>query len=413
MSTVDELRNKGNRISSNLDDLETLYIDDVYNQLPETFEAIVLSGIPEQSNSWKGTDASAASLAEVNDNRYYFVRVRPLGIQDLIIPDPFMSDDMDTAKKLINAHPLGYIEVINTVHPPTHGDVFECRYLTKNRLGISLVRRLRNSNKKISGISNRNLHTVFNPDKNPQLMANYGKGPEGNYGGTMDTPSGEHPYRDMVFQGSHFPGDKIRTNKKIKPNKYITGEYIPARDRVLAGDPLGLKLLATVMAIKEGFYPRYAKSNYTSESTGKKFKKGDLNGTRSYYHNNPGNIGNTDSGGNRTYATLDDGIRKQKSYIQSVANGTHKYYPLGKKKNIKPYYSKEIARNQKTYKKSPYVPGYQFTYTGQIDQFVKIYATGARSGNSYLSMIISWFKQEAGIVLTPQSKIQDIIKMTG
>ena len=58
---------------------------------------------------------------------------------------------------------------------------------------------------------------------------------------------------------------------------------------------------------------------------------------------------------------------------------------------------------------SPYVPGYDFIFTGQLDQFVKIYATGARAGNSYLSMILSYFKKN-GIYITQHSKIQDIIK---
>ena len=59
---------------------------------------------------------------------------------------------------------------------------------------------------------------------------------------------------------------------------------------------------------------------------------------------------------------------------------------------------------------SPYLPGYEFIYTGQLDQFVKIYATGARGGNGYVSLIISYFKKN-GITITPQSKIQDIIKL--
>ena len=76
--------------------------------------------------------------------------------------------------------------------------------------------------------------------------------------------------------------------------------------------------------------------------------------------------------------------------------------------NIKPYYSQEIANNPQ-YGLPPYLPGYNFTYTGQIDQYVKIYATGARAGNSYLSQIISYFNQEDLGSLTPESKIQDII----
>ena len=172
-------------------------------------------------------------------------------------------------------------------------------------------------------------------------------------------PIGNIPIGEgTVIQGSVWPNDPIRNDKKIRLRKEMIEEYIPARDRALANEPLGLRLLATAMAIKEGFYKN----------------------TRSYRHNNPGNIGNTDSGANVGYPTLDDGIRRQASYIKSVAAGNHRAYPLGKQKNIKPFYSKEIAENQKSYGgKSPYLPGYSFIYTGQLDQFVKIYATGARS----------------------------------
>jgi hypothetical protein len=45
-----------------------------------------------------------------------------------------------------------------------------------------------------------------------------------------------------------------------------------------------------------------------------------------------------------------------------------------------------------------------------LDQFVKIYSTGARGGNSYLSMIVSYFNQN-GLSIKPESKIQDVIKL--
>jgi len=67
---------------------------------------------------------------------------------------------------------MGYAEVNNTIHPPTHADVFLCRYTRKDKLGIALIERLRRSNKKINNISNQALHTAFNPDKNPGLMGN-------------------------------------------------------------------------------------------------------------------------------------------------------------------------------------------------------------------------------------------------
>ena len=57
----------------------------------------------------------------------------------------------------------------------------------------------------------------------------------------------------------------------------------------ITGYSKGTKMLATIMAMKEGFYPK----------------------SRSYRTNNPGNIGNTDAGGNNNFGTLKDGITAQ------------------------------------------------------------------------------------------------------
>lgn len=194
-------------------------------------------------------------------------------------------------------------------------------------------------------------------------------------------------YKDVTLTGSTFPDAPIRTNLKINLNSTMKNEYLPAIDKALANERIGFRLLLTAMTYKEGF----------------------RKGTRSYRYNNPGNIGNTDSGANKGFDTLEDGILGQKHYILNIVNGKSAAFPLGKKKVIKPYYSPEIARNPQ-YGLPPYLPGYTFTFTGQLDQFVKIYSTGARAGNSYLSTIISYFKQN-GFDITPESKIQDLIQM--
>jgi peptidoglycan hydrolase-like protein with peptidoglycan-binding domain len=195
-----------------------------------------------------------------------------------------------------------------------------------------------------------------------------------------------HKYKDVIFKGSVFPDAPINSNERVRLNTEMVNEYLPIIEKMEITK--GMRLLATVMAYKEGF----------------------RKGTRSYKNNNPGNIGNTDSGANKKLATLKEGIQLQINYINSVANGTHKSFPLGKLKTLKPYYSPEIAKHTKLYGMSPYLPGYEFIFTGQLDQFTKIYATGARAGNSYISMIVSFFKLH-GINLNGQSKIQDIIKI--
>lgn len=149
-----------------------------------------------------------------------------------------------------------------------------------------------------------------------------------------------------------------------------------------------MKLLLVIMANKEGF------------------KKG----TRSYRTKNPGNIGNTDSGTNKPFPTLTDGIKAQVKYIEKILSGNHKAFSIGKEVHIRPFFSKEIHDNQKNYGMSGYLPGYRFIFTGQLDQFVKIYSTGARAGNSYINMIISFFGNH-GIKISPETTLQEIVNI--
>jgi nucleoside diphosphate kinase len=169
-------------------------------------------------------------------------------------------------------------------------------------------------------------------------------------------------------------------------NDTIKNEYLPELAKF--AQLKGLKLLATAMTHQEGFNPN----------------------TRSYATHNPGNIGNTDSGANKKLGTLYDGIKLQLDKLTDIANGKLAAYPINKQVVIKPYYSEEIARNCVKYQKSPYVPGYRFLYTGELQQFIKIYATGARSGNGYLNTIISYFEQN-GYKITGATTLHEIINL--
>lgn len=195
-----------------------------------------------------------------------------------------------------------------------------------------------------------------------------------------------YKYKDVIINGYHYPDEQIKKKLKVPLNGYIQNEYLPILERIDA--PKGLKLLATVMTAQEGFYK----------------------GTRSYKTNNPANIGNVDNGRNNGFNSLLDGITAQLNYLKRVANGEHSAYRFGNK-TIKPYFSEEIKNNPKTYGwKSPYLPGYNFDYKGQLGAFVKIYSTGARFGNGYLSRIISYFAQN-GYVITENSLLKDIVEL--
>ncbi len=193
-------------------------------------------------------------------------------------------------------------------------------------------------------------------------------------------------YLNVKFKGSTFP-DKPYQTVPVKLTSSILNTYIPARDKVAKNLPKGFKLLITIMALQEGFYPK----------------------SRSFKTNNPGNIGNDDGGNNKTFPSLEAGIQGQIDYINNIIAGKNASYPMGKFKPLAPGYSKEID-NHPEYGLPCFYPGYEFTFTGQLDQFVKIYSTGARLGNGYVNRITSFFK-ENGLFITPESKIQDIIMM--
>lgn len=199
-------------------------------------------------------------------------------------------------------------------------------------------------------------------------------------------------WKNRTIEGSTFPG-KPYVYTPIKLNETIRNEYLPELAKFSVTK--GLKLLATAMTHQEGLINR----------------EGIVNDSVSYKTKNPGNVGNMDNGQKKYFSTLYEGVKGQLEKLKEIAEGKkNKAYTIGAVKNIAPYYSEEIARNCVKYQKSPYVPGYKFTYTGRLDQFVKIYATGARSGNGYLNTIISYFQQN-GYIITPETTLKEIIEL--
>lgn len=199
----------------------------------------------------------------------------------------------------------------------------------------------------------------------------------------MDT--GEK-YKNKTIEGSTFPDQPISYSMKISFSEAMLKEYIPTIQKMNLSK--GLMYLCIAMADFEGF-------DY---------------GSRSYKTNNPGNIGNVDSGANNKVNSLEEGIKLQVNHLVKVANGLDKNYPVGKIRVIPPKYSAEIDKNRKTYKMSPYLPGYRFLYNGELEAFLKIYATGPRAGNNYISSILSYFKN-LGISITPKTTLKDIISI--
>jgi hypothetical protein len=45
-----------------------------------------------------------------------------------------------------------------------------------------------------------------------------------------------------------------------------------------------------------------------------------------------------------------------------------------------------------------------------IEQYCKIYATGARTGNSYITMIVSWYRQNGYNWVTEETTLAQLIE---
>lgn len=162
------------------------------------------------------------------------------------------------------------------------------------------------------------------------------------------------------------PDPNSATGSTVKLSNEITNEYIPERNKI-NGISTGTKLLITAQTAVEGFYK----------------------GTKSYRTNNPGNIGNTDDGSTKSYPTLKEGIEAQVRIATNVANGTSPSYKIGSKPAC-------ALGNE--------------TYNGYLYQYLRIYATGARTSNAYLNVVIGHFKSN-GKTITAKTTMSEIYNM--
>jgi len=168
--------------------------------------------------------------------------------------------------------------------------------------------------------------------------------------------------------------------------KYIKDPYLVDMNKVFPTTPKGIKTLIAAHTYMEGFYP----------------------GTKAWRTNNPGNIGNTDDGATRSFASLPEGIKAQYDHYTKTVLGAQKggrYYIGGRIKNDAGQSDLPDGKGGRL----PY-PAVDFVYDGSLYQYLRIYATAGRMSNQYLSFMISFFKAE-GIIITPYTKMSEIAGM--
>lgn len=241
---ANQISSKNNRISYFNDKVEHLWSNLFFNKLPRNFEVVILSGMPEQSNSPNAGEAISGEFNSQNDNRFYFVRVRPLKTAGVIIPSPFETKDLTEAKRLINMHPIAYIAVNDSPHPPAHGDIYLCRYTRRDRLGLALIKRQSTYGKTIKSISNRGAHIFYNNnspillgqpsdkyDDSRDPLKQYGlKRKRGIYNGAYiqkgtEVLNGYPNWGKQLLEFPNFEYWQYRTDAKKKP-KYPAGTIL-------------------------------------------------------------------------------------------------------------------------------------------------------------------------------------------
>jgi hypothetical protein len=171
----------------------------------------------------------------------------------------------------------------------------------------------------------------------------------------------------------------LRSSGKV--SNYIKTEYIPALDKAVPNGRKGIKMLITAQTQMEGFFP----------------------GAKSYRTKNPGNIGNTDNGGTKKLASLELGVKLQYDYVEKVALNKDPNYPVGKNKYAPGVNDRDSGQ---TYPSINFKP-----YKGTLDQYLQIYSTGARKYDTYVNLVIAYFKRN-GHTITKDTTLKEIYDIT-
>jgi hypothetical protein len=194
--------------------------------------------------------------------------------------------------------------------------------------------------------------------------------------GTTEKRSGPTYSDDFSSTGvSNTERKGLKSSGKV--SNYIKTEYIPALDKAVPNGRKGIKMLITAQTQMEGFFP----------------------GAKSYRTKNPGNIGNTDNGGTKKLDSLELGVKLQYNYVEKVALNKDPNYPVGKNKTAPGVNDRDSGQ---TYPSINFKP-----YKGTLDQYLQIYSTGARKYDTYVNLVIAYFKRN-GHTITKDTTLKEI-----
>ena len=136
--TRNEISNPLDKRSAINEYTNEVIIDSEYGTpLPTNFRAIVLSGFGDQEMPSKSIPNSDGTGTE----EFYFVRVRPMNVQEFTIPSPFLPMPACESKNLILSHPIAFVKSGDIGgKSPEPGGIYECRFLNdKKQTGIRII----------------------------------------------------------------------------------------------------------------------------------------------------------------------------------------------------------------------------------------------------------------------------------
>lgn len=202
--TRNEISNPLDKRSAINEFTNEVIIDSEYGTpLPTNFRAIVLSGFGDQDMQPKSIPNSDGTGTEY----FYFVRVRPMNVQEFTIPSPFLPMPACESKNLILSHPIAFVKSGDIGgKSPEPGGIYECRFLNdKKQTGIRIIEHVGSTKKQPinvpAGTGGAARAAIYN-------------GGVGTVGSTQDTPpppkqpqgNVDYPWINS-FKGSKNPQD--------------------------------------------------------------------------------------------------------------------------------------------------------------------------------------------------------------
>ena len=182
------IKNALDRLSLQNSVTDSIIIDKLEKKLPSIFNVVVLSGTREHTNNKNlGTAYGNDAINNPQEDSYYFVRVRRVDIDENFLADPFTEKSAQKTKQIINMHPIGVVRKMGTSRPPQDGDIYSCRYLTKDRKGILLMNRIGVSKKFLSLKDKESLFQSSAATWAGETLADYS--PNQNFSGVDDMPT--------------------------------------------------------------------------------------------------------------------------------------------------------------------------------------------------------------------------------